>query len=163
MIAPPEKPDTAEVQRLIPYGYMLNRCRHFVLRVKKPAEARCFIGKLVEKRMITTASVHTNDVMGENAERRCPVNIGFTFRGLKKLELEVPYLRVFEEKAKAFVEGASARAARRLADSGPSASPVGTTGSSLILPMCSFPCTRTLRPSSLISPRICDRSPVLPA
>ena len=51
------------------------------------------------------------------------MNIGFTFRGLEKLELGVPYLRVFQEKAKAFVEGASARAARRLADSGPSASP----------------------------------------
>ena len=28
MIAPPETPDAAQVQRLIPYGYMFNRCRH---------------------------------------------------------------------------------------------------------------------------------------
>jgi len=122
MIAPPEVPDAAEVQRLIPYGYVLNCCRHFVLQVTQSVEARRFIGKLVGKGMITTASVHTKDVMGTKEKRRCPLNIGFTFRGLEKLELEVPYLRVFEEKAKAFVKGASARAARRLADSGPSAS-----------------------------------------
>ena len=123
MIAPPEKPDAAQVQRLIPYGYMLNRCRHFVLQVTRPAEARYFIGKLVEKNMITTASLDTVRVEGLKETGRCPVNIGFTFRGLEKLQLAVPYLRVFQEKAKAFVEGASARAARRLADSGPSASP----------------------------------------
>jgi deferrochelatase/peroxidase EfeB len=132
MIAPPKVPDTAEVQRLIPYGYMLNCCRHFVLQVTQSVEARRFIGelvarpiigKLVAQPIITTASVHTEDVKKLKEERRCPVNIGFTFRGLEKLELGVPYLRVFEEKAKAFVEGASARAARRLADSGPSASP----------------------------------------
>jgi deferrochelatase/peroxidase EfeB len=123
MIAPPKVPDVAEVQRLIPYGYMLNRCRYFVLRVKKSAEARRFIGELIAQHVITSASVDTDGVMKLREKRSRPANIGFTFRGLEKLELEVPYLRVFEQKATAFVEGASARAARRLADSGPSASP----------------------------------------
>jgi len=50
-----------------------------------------------------------------------PVNIGFTYRGLEKLGLPARYLSEFRGKAKAFVEGAYLRAARRLADSGPSA------------------------------------------
>jgi deferrochelatase/peroxidase EfeB len=121
MIAPPEAPDKAQVQRLIPFGYVLNCSRHFVLQVRNSVESRRFVGKLVAKDFITTASVDTEGVSKLKHKRSCPANIGFTFRGLQKLELEVPYQRVFEEKAKAFVEGASARAAQLLADSGSSA------------------------------------------
>lgn len=121
MIAPPDVPDKAEVQRLVPYGYALNCSRHFILRVTKADDARTFVGKLVAQDFITTASVHTAGVKKLKDQGHCAANIGFTYRGLQKLELGVPYQRVFQEKATAFVEGASARAARRLADSGPSA------------------------------------------
>jgi deferrochelatase/peroxidase EfeB len=121
MIAPSEAPDRAEVQRLIPFGYVFNSSRHFVLRVTDPVDSRRFVGELVAKDFITTASIHREGVSKLKDKGRCAANIGFTFRGLEKLELGVPYRRVFEEKAKAFVKGASARAAQHLADSGLSA------------------------------------------
>src|SRR5271170_697595 len=121
MIAPPEAPDRAQVQRLVPFGYRSNCSRHFVLQVTDSDKSRGFVGNLVAEGFITTASVDTEGVKNMKDKRRCPANIGFTFRGLEKLQLGVPYQRVFEEKAKAFVEGASARAAQYLADSGGSA------------------------------------------
>ena len=121
MSAPAEAPVRAEVQRLVPFGYEFNCSRHFVLQVIDPVKSRGFVGKLVARGYITTATADKKGVRELKDKGRCPANIGFTFRGLKKLELGVPYLRVFQEKAKAFVEGASARAAQHLADSGPSA------------------------------------------
>src|ERR1700691_982248 len=98
MIAPPEAPDRTEVQRLVPFGYPLNCSRQFVLRVTNSAKSRRFVEELVAQRFITTAEVDTEGVRKLTDERRCPANIGFTYRGLEKLELGVPYRRVFEEK-----------------------------------------------------------------
>ena len=123
MTAPASDPDKADVQRLIVYTYRLRRSRHFVLQVKDPAKARSFIWSLVNERFIANASVDHEAVTRLNDDGFCPTHIGFTFRGLEKLELDVPYLRVFQEKAKAFAEGAVPRAARRLADVGSSAAP----------------------------------------
>jgi hypothetical protein len=123
MTAPAPDPDKADVQRLIVYTYDLRRSRHFVLQVKDPAKARSFIWSLVNERFIANASVDHEAVTRLNDDGFCPTHIGFTFRGLEKLELDVPYLRVFQEKAKAFAEGAVPRAARRLADVGSSAAP----------------------------------------
>jgi len=122
MIAPPEYPDWADVQRLVVHGYNLNRSRHFVLQVKNPAGARGFLAGLVQMGLVTDASLDTAGVKLRKDRGCCPVNIGFTFRGLEKLELPRPYLRVFQEKAKAFADGAYPRAAQRLADTGASAS-----------------------------------------
>jgi deferrochelatase/peroxidase EfeB len=121
MSAAPKVPNSAEVQRLIPFGYVLNCSRHSVLQVRNPAASRGFIGELVARGYITDATVKKKDVAKLKDNGVCPANIGFTFRGLEKLELGVPYQRVFQEKAKAFVKGAPARAAQRLADSGASA------------------------------------------
>jgi deferrochelatase/peroxidase EfeB len=121
MIGAPKAPDGAKVQRLIPFGYVLNCSRHFVLQVRDPVRSRRFIGELVAGDLITNATVKKEDVTEMKDRGKCPANIGFTFRGLEKLQLRVPYQRVFQEKAKAFVQGASARAAQYLADSGPSA------------------------------------------
>ena len=122
MIAPPEYPDWADVQRLVVHGYNLNRSRHFVLQVKNPAGARGFLADLVQMGLVTDASVDNASVKLRKDRGCCPANIGFTFRGLEKLELPLPYLRVFQEKAKAFADGACPRAAQRLADTGASAS-----------------------------------------
>ena len=121
MIALLEAKDKAEVQRLVPFGYKLNCSRHFVLQVTHAVKSRRFVGELVDHGFVTSASVDKKGVEKLKDDGLCPANIGFTFRGLEKLELGVPYQRVFQEKAKAFVEGARARAARRLADSGSSA------------------------------------------
>src|SRR5262249_12990238 len=50
----------------------------------------------------------------------CAASIGFTFRGLAALGLEGRRLEVFQERTPAFAEGPFQRAARRLADTGPS-------------------------------------------
>jgi len=119
--APPAGPDKVQVQRLIVYSYPLNRCRHFVLQVIDPVEAREFLARLAECGLITNASLDNDGVQSLRKNGICPLNIGFTYRGLEALELPEPYLRVFQEKAKAYAEGAPVRAARRLADTGPSA------------------------------------------
>jgi deferrochelatase/peroxidase EfeB len=121
MIGAPKAPDAEQVQRLVPFGYPLNCSRHFVLRVTDAARSRMFLGALAAKNLITNATVK-REALSELKDRgRCPANIGFTFRGLEKLELDEPYLRVFQEKAKAFVTGASARSVEDLADTGASA------------------------------------------
>jgi deferrochelatase/peroxidase EfeB len=121
MIAPPESPQKADVQRLVVRGYTLNRSRHFVLQVRDPAAARRFLKELVCGRMITNATIDHSDAALLNLHGHCPANIGFSFRGLEALQLDLAYLRVFQEKSPAFAEGAYARAAQRLADTGDSA------------------------------------------
>lgn len=123
MTAPADTPQKADVQRLIVRGYTLNRCRHFVLQVSDPAAARCFLKALLQRRLITNASIDHGDAAMLNLHGYCPLNIGFSFRGLEALQLDLPYQRVFQEKAPAFAEGAYARAAHRLADTGESAAP----------------------------------------
>jgi deferrochelatase/peroxidase EfeB len=120
MIAVPKAPDGAQVQRLIPFGYPLNCSWHFVLQVTDAVQSRTFVAKLAAKDWITNATFHKKNLSNLKDQGHCPTNIGFTFRGLEKLELDEPYLRVFQEKAKAFVKGASARAVEDLADTGAS-------------------------------------------
>ena len=120
-LAPPARPDRADVQALVAYGYKQNCSRHFVLEVVEPAKARAFVASLVDGGYITDASSGIEHLRGLKDQGRCAVNIGFTYRGLEKLGLPVTYLYVFREKAAAFTEGAFLRAARHLADTGPSA------------------------------------------
>ena len=112
---PGAAPDPKQVQRIVAHPYRLHCCRHFLLRVVDAKEARKFISRLP----VTDASV-PDDVL-ESAKEACAVNIGFTWVGLEALKVPKPYLRVFQEKAGAFVDGANVRAARRLSDTGPSA------------------------------------------
>jgi deferrochelatase/peroxidase EfeB len=123
MSAVPVAPDKAQVQRLVAIGYDLHCCRHFVLRVQDAARARDFIADILKRGLITDASVDKNGLsqMLEADPLYCPASIGFTYRGLEALGLMRPYLRVFQEKARAFTEGAYCRAARRLADTALSA------------------------------------------
>jgi deferrochelatase/peroxidase EfeB len=113
--------DKAQIQGLIVYGYDLDRSRHFVLQVREPAAARGFIAELADQGLITDASLSKDAVASLKDKQRCALNIGFTYRGLESLQLPEPYLNVFQEKAKAYAEGAYLRASRRLADTGPSA------------------------------------------
>lgn len=117
----PDKPDKADVQRLAVFGYTLNRSRHFVLQVTALAQARSFLAELLQRDLITDASVDNRGLELRQCRAQFPANIGFTFRGLEVLKLRAPYLRVFRDKSPAFAEGAWLRAARRLADTGASA------------------------------------------
>jgi Dyp-type peroxidase family len=115
------RPDKSDIQGLVVYGYSLDCSRHFVLRVKHVYKARRFLGELVKQRLITDASTRSGDVQLMNNRGPSALNVGITYRGLEKLGLPARYLHVFRQKARAFAEGAYPRAARRLADTGPSA------------------------------------------
>lgn len=112
---PGRAPQPGQVQRIVAYPYRLHRSRHFLLRIVDARHARKFISGL----RVADASI-VDDVQ-EFGKDGCALNIGFTWAGLEALEVPKPYLRVFQEKATAFAEGPNVRAARRLADTGPSA------------------------------------------
>jgi deferrochelatase/peroxidase EfeB len=114
-------PNRSHVQRLIVWPYPLQCCRHFILRSRDRAEARDFISTLVTDGWITDASLSDHRIKEDLRNGKCPLNIGFTFAGLQAIGVADGYLRLFKEKAPAFAEGASLRAARRLADTGASA------------------------------------------
>ena len=121
-IAPPARPDPADVQGLVAYGYKFNCSRHFILSVEKRAAALDFIEALAQSGYVTNAALGVAEVKLLKDKGHCPLNIGFSYHGLEKLGLPVPYLYVFREKAAAFTEGACQRAARHLADTGASSS-----------------------------------------
>ena len=111
---PGAAPEPGQIQRIVAYPYRLHCSRHFLLHVVNARDARKFISGL----RVADASV-VDDVQAFGKDG-CAVNIGFTWVGLDALEVPKPYLRLFQEKARAFAEGPSVRAARRLADTGPS-------------------------------------------
>jgi deferrochelatase/peroxidase EfeB len=112
-------PNAEDVQRPIIYPYQYNYSRHFFLAVHDQPAARNYLESLIDHELITVASKTDTELKKEPMA----LNIGFTYAGLEALGLPEPYLRVFQEKAKAFAEGPNLRAARRLADTGPSAAP----------------------------------------
>jgi deferrochelatase/peroxidase EfeB len=111
--------DLSDIQRPIAYGYNFHRSRHFILTVADSAGAKQFLRGLCER--ITTATLTQADIDQLQKDGRCAINVGFTYAGLAALRLDGRYLRVLQEKAPPFVEGAFVRAAARLADTGPSA------------------------------------------
>jgi deferrochelatase/peroxidase EfeB len=115
-VSAPASPDWAQVQRLVVQGSTLHRSWHFLLRARHPGEARRFIEALVHEKLISYASAREDAPVGG-----CELGIGFTYRGLQHLGLPWEYLRLFQEKAAAFAEGACRRAAQHLADTGASA------------------------------------------
>jgi deferrochelatase/peroxidase EfeB len=95
----------SDVQRIVLRGYGFDRVNHLLLTVKSAAAARAFMGSLA-----------INDSEGEPGSSGLAVAL--TFRGLQALGLPAPYLSVFRKLARAFCEGAVARAAERLGDTG---------------------------------------------
>ncbi len=111
----------AAVQRLILFGYRSQVSRHFVLTVDDGFKARTFLTAMRAKNWISAVNLDQTRY-GTPAETpdACWLNIGFTFAGLEALELPGDYLHIFQDRARAFAEGAYERAANRLADTGPS-------------------------------------------
>jgi deferrochelatase/peroxidase EfeB len=121
VIAAPTEEDKADVQRLVAYGYDLDLSRHFVLEVSDAGAARTFLSGLAAGGLLAHGGLRHGDAKKLWQRGICPASVGFSFRGLAKLGLALPYLRVFEEKARAFSEGAFRRAGRYLLDTGSSA------------------------------------------
>jgi deferrochelatase/peroxidase EfeB len=102
------------VQSLIRSGAKYRVARHFVLAVAERSQALALIHRIA-------GSISTLPLESAQAEQPIVKSIGFSYRGLVALGLQAPYLQAFDAKAPAFSEGAVARAARRLADTGASA------------------------------------------
>ena len=114
---PGQVPNAGQVQRPIIYPYQSQYSWHLFLTVENAAAAREFVAALLHQKRITDAGKSDDEVSASPFA----LNIGFTQDGLQALGVPPAYLRVFEEKARAFAEGPNVRAARRLADTGPSA------------------------------------------
>lgn len=114
-------PDKAQIQNLVVNGYDFHCSRYCVLTIQQLDAARQFLRTLLEQGWIVSAESSRAASERLQAQQRCPVGIGFSFRGLQALQLPSPYLRLLQDRAPAFAEGAVQRAAHRLADAGPSA------------------------------------------
>nr|WP_315246469.1 hypothetical protein [uncultured Albidiferax sp.] len=109
------------IQNLVANGFDTDLSRYFLLHVQQPAAARLFLRSLLDQGWVVHAHEARQQAKALHAQQRCPAGIGFTYAGLKALELPTRYLRLVAEQAPAFAEGAPLRASHRLADTGPSA------------------------------------------
>ena len=102
-----------KIQGLLLRGYRENFVRYFALSVREPAAARGFIASLVNGQagvpQVTTAAPWA-------IKPECLLNIGFTFRGLGKLQVPQASLDRFESPnsvdIRSFALGAAARAGK---------------------------------------------------
>jgi len=93
------KLDPTDIQGFVLRGYTFPVARYLLLQIV-PARGREFIGKLI--RQITTGE------RWDQAKPRTTVNVAFTYRGLKKLDLPEPSLQSFPCE---FVQGMKERGA----------------------------------------------------
>ena len=108
----------AQIQRLVVSGFRFQYACHYILTIHHAAGARRWLRQLVEHITIADNAERTDSA--EAHDRRPGINIAFTWRGLEKLGLAGRYMDVLAEKAPAFAQGATPRAAQRLGDSGES-------------------------------------------
>lgn len=106
---------TREVQGLPLTGYSDPYLRTLLLSVAKAADARRFVGRLLDAPLLNFG--------GKFARRPdpCSIAIGFSYEGLRALGAPESALAVLKTRSPAFAEGASLRAARYLGDTGESA------------------------------------------
>jgi deferrochelatase/peroxidase EfeB len=116
-----------EVQKLALTGYDFDHALHLVLKVTDAGKAREFLRELLPAEQPLQEGKLTFTFSERGRERDHAINVGFTYRGLLALGLPetLGLPEVFEKelsaKAKAFLQGAAARAAGRLGDFGASA------------------------------------------
>lgn len=116
VVAPQPEPAAAAtaIQRLIRKDSPTHRSRHLLLTVADAGAARRFVAALAPRVSTTTLA----DPQGGAVPL---LSVGFSYRGLAALGLPALLLDAFRKHAPAFAEGAWARAAQRLVDSGASA------------------------------------------
>jgi deferrochelatase/peroxidase EfeB len=102
----------ADAQRIVLSGYPYERVRHFCLRVEAPAAARTFFAACAQH--VTRA----DQKLDQSA-----VTLAFTRPGLEALEFPEEYLGAFRRFARGFFDGAAARGAEHLGDTGRNEAP----------------------------------------
>jgi len=115
--------DHSDVQRVVARGYNFDYAKHIILKVRSPARAREFLKNLQsdDGPGVTDSMPLSRGPSNPDWAKMTPVNIAFTYGGLKALELDANVLNIFNKLAPAFVAGASVRA-HKLGDFGASAS-----------------------------------------
>lgn len=106
----------AEVQRLALRGFDADCSHYLLLQINDADAARKYLGRLLDDGLVCFG-----DSARDIATNTGAVSVGFSFEGLKALELAEPYLAELRLKAPEFCEGAAPRALRKLGDSGKSA------------------------------------------
>jgi len=121
----------ADIQGIILCEYDLPLVRHFLLRIDSAEGGRRFIGELVKDNPSPLRITTTKDWLEGKRSDYC-LNISLTYEGLQALHLPTSSLESFAP-AKAFVNGAAARAAE-LGDVDTSAPPhwKGALGTSAV-------------------------------
>jgi len=104
--------DVSGVQRIVLRGLGLSCVRHYFLGVTQPQKAREFLKSIVP---------HLPSAGQQRSHRA--VTVALTYPGLQALRLQYQYLSAFRRLAPAFAEGAAARAAAHLGDTGRNESP----------------------------------------
>ena len=123
----PKATAPADIQKLVTSGYRFERSRHLILTVQDAVPARRFLQRLCDDGWLVPAQESWGGAAGQDrlAQRfdleRCPLSLGLTFTGLKKLELDERLLGVLHARAPAFAQGAWVRASDQLGDIGDSA------------------------------------------
>jgi predicted acylesterase/phospholipase RssA len=108
-----------QVQRLALSGSDFDCSCHLVLEVEDAFNARKFLESVLrEQGWVTFGERDRVRKDGCEDDRDPAVSIGFTYRGLQALGVPDRYLNELRLKAPAFCEGAPARAALRLGDTG---------------------------------------------
>jgi deferrochelatase/peroxidase EfeB/predicted acylesterase/phospholipase RssA len=108
-----------QVQRLALSGSDFDFSCHLVLEVEDASSARKFLESVLrEQGWVSFGERDRVRKDGGDDAREPAVSIGFTYRGLQALGVPDRYLNELRLKASAFCEGAPARAALRLGDTG---------------------------------------------
>ncbi len=98
--------------------------RHLVVQFARSGAAKQFVNELARRH----APALANDAGAGGVE----LAIGFTFQGLRGLNLPLPYQAALARLAPAFAQGAPVRAAEFLGDTGPSAATAWEPGFGLL-------------------------------
>ncbi len=111
---PPVTLPLDDIQGLIIRGYNMNKVRHFILHIDKADAAKHLIGNFVGG--VPTSSLQITTAAPWDKKPSYCLNIGFTFEGLKALELPEFSFQSFDS----FRQGAAAQA-KEIGDLGESA------------------------------------------
>ncbi len=103
----------AEIQRPVLRSSSRRFVAHAILCFKKSAEAR----RLIDWLRVQQGFVDSGAKLSEHPDA-AELSLGLTYRGLETLRVPALYLRVFQNLAPAFSQGAPVRAAEHLGDTG---------------------------------------------
>ena len=101
--------DLRDIQGIILLDYNMPLVRHFLVKIKRPNEARYILGFLANQRKAQGLYVTSSENYEKINQKAYCLNVGLTYEGLKALGLPAAILESFP-RTSSFVAGAAARA-----------------------------------------------------